>query len=305
MRQSMSPERRPDQSPASDSSQPRCSKNMARGKSQADKTGPSRIVRGFNESSSPCVSAHMGHPCSVNALDHQLECGHKIVTVLAPESCASNCSSATRYLGNPRSLDRPFVCMACITGEIDSRNRQRVTGFTADLETVAKATGKSNPQEWISSKLAVMQVAWNELSTNEANRKFKEGRVCHAVYLDPAFQQLMTSLAEQRKLSVSQRQLELSAQMRKTVGGPKSPCPSPSSHLPRARQSESSSAETSPEPKGSRLPVSVVGGLRKQLAGSTNLPKSNHASRMPKWQECASKAEQPKRGSKLPRQSKS
>lgn len=147
--------------------------------------------------SSRYVSAHMGEPCTIDALDHLLTCGHKVVT-MAPEACASNCRQTHSSDVNPRSLDKPFVCIACITNELQSKHAERVASFTKELEKVAEVTHRANPRQWISQKIAVMNIAWRDMEVQEMQANAEMGRFCHAIYVDSDHQGLVDVVVRRR-----------------------------------------------------------------------------------------------------------
>lgn len=160
----------------------------------------STTIEDQSQVNSVYYSPHMGDPCTAGSLDHLLICGHKIVTT-NPEDCANNCHIAHSPHANPRSADTPFVCMACITKKIQREHIERVNSFTSELETVARASGKRVVHLWITQKLRVMEVAWRDMELEEMSRMAKEGRFCHAVYIDERYQELARKVLEEQLAS--------------------------------------------------------------------------------------------------------
>ncbi|GAB1730701.1 hypothetical protein NU195Hw_Modified_260t1 [Hortaea werneckii] len=68
---------------------------------------------------SPYVGVHVDSPCTAGDLIHALKCGHKVMTDY-PEVCAANCIGAFVRYANPKDLDRPFNCNACINEHLNS-----------------------------------------------------------------------------------------------------------------------------------------------------------------------------------------
>lgn len=139
------------------------------------------------------VAAHMGEPCTIGSLDHLLKCGHKVMTS-KPDMCAKNCHKVRSEYANPRSVDEPFVCMACVTEELRNEHAEKVRSFRDELKSVAKQMKKTNPDEWISQKLQIMHIAWRDLEIEKLEAKAVEGRSCHAIYVDEDYQSLIGGL---------------------------------------------------------------------------------------------------------------
>lgn len=129
------------------------------------------------------LTTHMGDPCTLGSLDHQLTCNHKIITA-APEPCASNCHLSTSPYINPRSIDKPFTCMACLTERIKHEREEKVRSFRAELEAVAKVLKKGDGMEWIRRKIELVQFAWREVEIDRLVEGIAAGRFCHALYVD-------------------------------------------------------------------------------------------------------------------------
>ncbi|KAK3057572.1 hypothetical protein LTR09_001756 [Extremus antarcticus] len=203
---------------------------------------------------SPYISAHLGEPCTFGSLDHILACGHKVLT-LQPEACASNCHQPRSPLVNPRRVDEPFNCLACITEDIRTKLERKADSFRDELEVVARETGKQDEMAWIRKKVEIVGVAWKDQALGEICAKIKGGRMCRAFYLDPEFEQLVETAVQRR---VEAKKIE------RPVMGPDRPkaqavvpLQEDICHLrpPRTSSPSSSSGSRSSSRSGSRLPV--------------------------------------------------
>ena len=181
--------------------------------------------------------AHMGDPCTMDALDHRLNCGHKVITK-QPEPCASNCHSPESTSANPRGLDEPFVCFACITKNLQQKHAEKIVSFRSELEQVSKGTKKPYAHEWIRSKLEIIEIAWRDQEVDDMMKQSSLGRFCHAIYVDTDYQELANKAMEKRE--------RLSGLM-KTKPEPATPI----STLKRTSESQQSQKVLR---KGSRLP---------------------------------------------------
>ena len=166
-----------------------------------------RVEDAGQNSDSRYITVHMGEPCTIGALGHLLICGHKVMTAQA-ETCASNCQQPHLSDRNPRGLDESFTCMTCITKHLQQKHAERVASFRAELEVVAKTTGKRNPHEWMAQKLEFMEVAWKDLEVTEMETLSKIGRFCHAIYVDEDYQELANLVMKQRQSSAHQSESE-------------------------------------------------------------------------------------------------
>lgn len=145
----------------------------------------------------PYSNPHFGDPCTTNALDHLLKCGHKVMTT-KPETCASNCMANHAVYANTRDLDQPFACLVCIASTQRSKHVARVAAFTRGLEQEAEVPGILRPQNWIQSELDVVEPMWHQIGQDEMLAKAGAGRFCHAVYFDPEIEILLAELVEKR-----------------------------------------------------------------------------------------------------------
>lgn len=136
------------------------------------------------ESEGPYIAAPVGAPCTVNSLDHALACGHKVITG-RPEPCASNCNICNSQHANPREVSRSFACLKCIVADQQTKHGQRVESFKKELQAVAKAAKKADPEFWIAGKIEVLAKTWNEISSAETMAEAEKGRFCHPMYVDP------------------------------------------------------------------------------------------------------------------------
>ena len=170
-----------------------------------------QVIKPANPASkdpSPYISAHLGEPCTLKSLDHLLDCDHKIITT-QPESCASNCRISNSAHSNPRSLDQSFACLACIVAEQQAKHAERVSSFKEELEHVAKATKKPDPQGWIVAKVGLMAQAWRDLENEEMIAAAKEGRFCYPVYVDQENQSAMVAVVGARLREKARKQIEV------------------------------------------------------------------------------------------------
>lgn len=143
------------------------------------------------------MTFHMGDPCTLGALDHALTCGHKILTS-RPEDCASNCQQPPNH-ANPRSIDQPFVCLACIIEQIKKDREHKVHAFVDTMRQVAAVIEKEDPAQWISEKVAVMEIAWREVEIEQVKTQTAEGRFCHPFYIDEEFADLASAAIDGKK----------------------------------------------------------------------------------------------------------
>lgn len=149
--------------------------------------------------SSPFISTHIGAPCSVAALDHILQCGHKVVTP-QPEECARNCDQPVKphITVNERRMDEPFVCMVCITKEVAAALASKSWSFREELQIVARETGRQQPGMWIKNKITILQMAWRDQAVQEIEMRRREGRVARAFYIDPEIEELVEEALRRR-----------------------------------------------------------------------------------------------------------
>ena len=171
------------------------SKRALKGASPATPT-PSAIksLELVPKESSPYVAAHLGEPCTVNALDHLLTCGHKIITT-APEPCATKCQISPSKHPNPRSLEQPFICLTCILNTQQTKHAERVTSFKQELQQVAKTTKKAEPEKWIEMKVGFMEKAWRDVEMEEMREEVREGRFAYPVCVEPGEEGLVLEVA--------------------------------------------------------------------------------------------------------------
>ena len=134
------------------------------------------------------VSAHLGDPCTLGALDHLLDCGHKVLTH-GPELCAGNCNQPHRDHANPRGLDDSFVCMACIVEEIKAERALKVQAFEQDLKRVDEIDGHTIFPEAIAQRIENVEVGWKALEFDEIEANARLGRVCYPFFVDPEYQE--------------------------------------------------------------------------------------------------------------------
>lgn len=145
------------------------------------------------------ITFHMGEPCTIGSLDHHLACGHKVLTT-SPENCASNCKQPPNVRhANPRSIDQPFVCLACIVEQIKVDRTRKVQAFCDTMRQVANVTAKADPAEWIPQKVAVMEIAWEEIEMEQVKSRAAQGRFCHAFYIDEEFADLASAAMDGRR----------------------------------------------------------------------------------------------------------
>ncbi|KAK3725464.1 hypothetical protein LTR37_000434 [Vermiconidia calcicola] len=202
--------------------------------------------------SSPYVSAHLGDPCTIGSLDHLLTCGHKILT-MQPEDCTSNCKQSTSPLINPRGLDEPFCCMACITEHIRDSHAQKVAAFCEELKRVAKETGKRDAKAWIAEKIAIMEIGWHNQRVEEMDAKAEKGRFCHAFYVDPEYQEL-AELALHRKEKASRKRAPMNQHVAPAQRGATQSRHGQSPGLSTSSASASASRSSTTKKSPSRIP---------------------------------------------------
>ena len=147
--------------------------------------------------SSPYIAAHVGEPCTVKALDHMLDCGHKIITA-QPEPCAENCKGSYSAHANPKSIDKAFACLVCITRDQQIAHEERVAEFRAEISQVAKFTKKEDPEAWIEAKVGFMSKAWQDLQNEEMITAAKQGRFCYPVFVAAEHEDLMLTVVSER-----------------------------------------------------------------------------------------------------------
>ena len=139
------------------------------------------------------VGPHLGTPCTLGALDHRLQCGHKVMTA-RPERCGSNCQTHSSALANVRSAEQPFVCMACIIGEMKQAHDAKAMSFREELKAVAKASGKPLLRKEITRRLEVMEIGWRELDLKEIRERMKHGQLSHPFYVEPEYADAVESI---------------------------------------------------------------------------------------------------------------
>ena len=132
------------------------------------------------------VGPHLGTPCTLGALDHRIQCGHKVMTA-RPERCGPNCQTHSSALANARSAEQPFVCMACIVGEVKRARDAKAISFQEELKAVAKASGKPLLRKEIARHLEVMEIGWRELDLKHLRENVKHGRLSHPFYVEPEY----------------------------------------------------------------------------------------------------------------------
>lgn len=150
---------------------------------------------------SPFISTHIGAPCSVGAMDHILDCGHKVFTS-QPEECARNCDPPCERLipSNPSRSAQPFTCMACITEEVATTLANKAASFREELQMVARETGRADPTTWIKNKITIVQMAWRDQSIEEIEVNMAKGRMANPFYIAPEILQLVEEARQRRSL---------------------------------------------------------------------------------------------------------
>ena len=143
------------------------------------------------------VGAHLGSPCTLGALDHRLQCGHKAMTP-RPERCGPNCQTHSSALAKVRSAKKPYLCMACIVVEVKRAHDAKAISFQEELKAIAKASGKSLPREEIARRLEVMEIGWRELDLKEIRGRMKHGRLSHPFYVEPGYANAVEAIIQER-----------------------------------------------------------------------------------------------------------
>lgn len=161
---------------------------------------------------SPYIATHLGDPCTSQALDHVLECGHKVITT-NPELCASNCKGSFSAHANPKGLDQAFACLACIVRAQQAKNAAKVQSFKEELEQVAISTNKPNPEQWIEAKVGFMQQAWKDLESEEMVAEAKASRYCYPVYVEPEIEGVLLAVVGEVLREKGKAQVEASQKL--------------------------------------------------------------------------------------------
>ena len=130
------------------------------------------------------IAAHIGAPCTVGALDHQLSCGHKISTG-QPEPCASNCKRSNGHHAGPEL--EPFVCITCIVDDVKARHDAKVEEFWSEMEAIASVARKDLEREDLARRLQVVEIGWQELDLKEIRERVACGRWSQPFYVDTAY----------------------------------------------------------------------------------------------------------------------
>lgn len=203
------------------------------------------------------ITVHVGEPCTLGALDHILTCGHKVITT-QPGNCASNCNQLHSPHVNPRSIDEPFVCMACITQQIKGEHAEKVSSFVAALKSVADATGKTDSAKWIADKVRIMEIAWRDLELDQMKTQAAAGRFCHAFYIEEDYADLVSDVLAGGRARTRETETRSAALMdpKVTEAERKKKMPTSSTRIPRRSPSPPVTAPSIMSSKtASRLPV--------------------------------------------------
>jgi hypothetical protein len=143
------------------------------------------------------ISAHLGTPCTLGALDHHLDCGHKISTD-QPEPCASNCKKLESKFPNPWSNDKVFVCMTCIVGEVKRAHDAKVLEFQGELKVIASAARKQISRDDIARQLEVIEIGWRELDLKVIRDRVKRGQMSRPFYVEPDYIEAVEVVTQER-----------------------------------------------------------------------------------------------------------
>lgn len=203
------------------------------------------------------VAEHLGSPCTLGALDHELECGHKVLTD-QPENCASNCKCTASDLQNDRK-GRPFVCLACTTLEVQEKHDANARSFQADLEAVASAAGKILQKDEIVRRLEVMEIGWQELDSMTIKERAKPGRLARPFVVEPGYEEAIEAMFEESTAIGAPRENSGTPDQPKDAG--KEVCvdssPAMAASISPSESTSVSTSTSSPKPRSrkSRLPV--------------------------------------------------
>lgn len=159
------------------------------------------------EQESPYVGPHIGDPCTANALDHLLECSHRVIT-MRPEDCATNCHRDYSAYPNARNLDQPFACLVCLATVQQAKHAWRVKSFEEELTEVAKAMMKPRRQQWIKEKIAIMEPAWRDLETDVVTAQSWAGRLCHPLNVEQEIEVMVMAVLGKRLWAIAEAQEE-------------------------------------------------------------------------------------------------
>ena len=143
---------------------------------------------------------HMGDPCTVNGLDHVLSCGHKVVTT-STEPCAINCFiRSPPDLEQPRDLDQPFCCTACIVDHLAARHAARCEAYVGELVARLADANVERDGEWIEEKLSFVALAWRDEDVAEIKTLCARGKACTAPWIEPEFREVVDIASKERQL---------------------------------------------------------------------------------------------------------
>lgn len=144
---------------------------------------------------------HFGDPCTHESLEHRLGCGHRVWT-MEPQPCASNCYVRDPPdFAQPRDLDAPYMCMACIVVHLQATYDSRLTELAAELEI--EAARRNIGHDWVVWKIALVAPGWRDEDLEEMKEKARRGRVCQSIWIDPDWRHLVDIVTHERQKNES------------------------------------------------------------------------------------------------------
>lgn len=143
------------------------------------------------------IGPSIGDPCTTNALDHLLTCGHKVITH-HPVSCTTNCCGNHGPRANPREIGQKFACLACITKTASVKHAEQVKSFRKELEETAKTTMKPFPKQWVENRMAWATQGFKDAQGDEMIAESRKGTFCYPIYVDPEFEGAVATIVQKR-----------------------------------------------------------------------------------------------------------
>ena len=112
--------------------------------------------------------------CTLGALTHVLECGHKVITLKGPEACAKNCNAKNERLhhgdkaprkSNKRTADS-FCCLKCVSLLLDKKYTKKYMNFMNEMQGIKMVLGQL-PNRLFEQRLEILRQLWlKERETN-------------------------------------------------------------------------------------------------------------------------------------------